>query len=152
MALEPEIPGEATGPSAELADMTRRFWIALALSVPVFALQMGGHLTGLHAFLPQKLSNWVQLVLATPVALWAGWPFFERGWASLKSRNLNMFTLIAMGIGAAWAYSAVATVAPGLFPSGVSRGPRRRRGLFRGGGGHHHPGAARTGARTEGAG
>ncbi len=122
MALEPEIPGEATGPSAELADMTRRFWIALALSVPVFALQMGGHLTGLHAFLPQKLSNWVQLVLATPVALWAGWPFFERGWASLKSRNLNMFTLIAMGIGVAWAYSVVATVAPGLFPSAFRGG------------------------------
>jgi P-type Cu+ transporter len=117
MALEPEIATEATGPSAELVDMTRRFWIALALSVPVFALEMGGHLAGSHWLLPEGLSNWIQLALATPVALWAGWPFFERGWASLKSRNLNMFTLIAMGVGVAWVYSVVATVAPGLFPS-----------------------------------
>ena len=117
MALEPEIAAGATGPSAELIDMTRRFWIALALSIPVFALEMGGHLAGLHWFLSEALSNWIQLALATPVALWAGWPFFERGWASLKSRNLNMFTLIAMGVGVAWAYSVVATVAPGLFPS-----------------------------------
>ena len=122
MALEPEVATEATGPSAELVGMTRRFWIALALSIPVFALEMGGHLADLHAILPEALSNWIQLALATPVALWAGWPFFERGWASLKSRNLNMFTLIAMGVGVAWAYSVVATVAPGLFPSAF-RGP-----------------------------
>ena len=117
MALEPETPTEATGPSEELADMTRRFWIALALSIPVFALAMGGHLVDLHRFLPEALSNWIELALATPVALWAGWPFFERAFASLKTRNLNMFTLIAMGVGVAWAYSVVATVAPGLFPS-----------------------------------
>ena len=117
MALEPEVATAATGPSAELVDMTRRFWIALALSVPVFALEMGGHLVDLHRFVPESLSNWIQLVLATPVALWAGSPFFERAWASLKSRNLNMFTLIAMGVGVAWAYSVVATVAPDLFPS-----------------------------------
>jgi Cu+-exporting ATPase len=116
MALEPEVATAATGPSAELIDMTRRFWIALALSVPVFVLEMGGHLAGLHALLPEALSNWIQLALATPVTLWAGWPFFQRGLASLKSRNLNMFTLIAMGVGVAWAYSVVATVAPGLFP------------------------------------
>ena len=116
MALEPEVAAEATGPSAELMDMTRRFWIALVLSIPVFALEMGGHLAGLNAALPEALSNWIQLALATPVALWAGWPFFERAWASLKTRNLNMFTLIAMGVGVAWAYSVVATVAPGLFP------------------------------------
>ena len=116
MALEPETPAESAGPSAELIDMTRRFWVALALSIPVFALEMGGHLAGAHRFVPEALSNWVQLVLATPVALWAGWPFFERAWASLKTRNLNMFTLIAMGVGVAWAYSVVATVAPGLFP------------------------------------
>ena len=85
MALEPEIATEATGPSAELVDMTRRFWIALALSIPVFALEMGGHLAGLHRFLPEGVSNWIQLALATPVVLWAGWPFFERGWASLKN-------------------------------------------------------------------
>ncbi|MFZ0601020.1 MAG: heavy metal translocating P-type ATPase, partial [Roseiarcus sp.] len=117
MALEPETPTEATGPSEELADMTRRFWIALALSIPVFALAMGGHLVDLHRFLPEALSNRIELALATPVALWAGWPFFERAFASLKTRNLNMFTLIAMGVGVAWAYSVVATVAPGLFPS-----------------------------------
>ncbi len=97
--------------------MTRRFWVALALSIPVFLLEMGGHLAGSHWLLPEGASNWIQLALATPVVLWAGWPFFERGWASLKSRNLNMFTLIAMGVGVAWAYSVVATVAPGLFPS-----------------------------------
>ena len=117
MALEPETPTEATGPSEELVDMTRRFWIALALSIPVFALAMGGHLVDLQRFLPEALSNWIELALATPVALWAGWPFFERALASLKTRNLNMFTLIAMGVGVAWAYSVVATVAPGLFPS-----------------------------------
>ena len=117
MALEPEIATEATGPSTELVDMTRRFWVALALSIPVFVLEMGAHLAGLHRFVPESLSNWIQLALATPVALWAGWPFFERGWASLKSRNLNMFTLIAMGVGVAWAYSVVATVAPSLFPA-----------------------------------
>jgi Cu+-exporting ATPase len=117
MALEPEVATEAAGPSAELVDMTRRFWVALTLSLPVFALEMGGHLSGLHQFVPEWLSNWIQLALATPVALWAGWPFFERGWASLKSRNLNMFTLIAMGVGVAWAYSIVGTVAPDLFPS-----------------------------------
>ena len=116
MALEPEIASEATGPSAELLDMTRRFWIALALSIPVLGLEMGGHLADLHQFLPERISNWVQFALATPVALWAGWPFFERGWASLKTGNLNMFTLIAMGVGVAWTYSVVATVAPNLFP------------------------------------
>ena len=116
MALEPETPTEATGPSEELVDMTRRFWIALALSIPVFALAMGGHLVDLTRFLPEALSNWIELALATPVALWAGWPFFERAFASLKTRNLNMFTLIALGVGVAWAYSVVATVAPGLFP------------------------------------
>ncbi len=116
MALEPEVATAATGPSAELTDMTRRFWIALALSVPVFALEMGGHLTNLHMLMASEVSNWIQLALATPVVLWAGWPFFERGWASLRTGNLNMFTLIAMGIGVAWTYSVVATVAPGVFP------------------------------------
>ena len=99
-------------------------------------------------WLAQQTSNWVQFALATPVVLWAGWPFFERGWASLVSRNLNMFTLIAMGTGVAWIYSVVATLAPGAFPAAF-RGQRRRgRGLFRSGGGHHRAGAARPGART----
>ncbi len=116
MALEPEVATAEAGPSAESIDMTRRFWIALALAAPVVALEMTGHLISLPPALMGQTSNWIQLVLATPVVLWAGWPFFERGWASLKTRNLNMFTLIAMGVGVAWAYSVVATVAPGLFP------------------------------------
>ena len=119
MALEPELASADSGPNHELADMTRRFWIGLALAVPVMALEMGGHLTHLHMLLGQKLSNWLQFLLATPVVLWGGWPFFERGWQSLKTRNLNMFTLIAMGTGVAWAYSVVAIVLPGLFPSAV---------------------------------
>jgi Cu+-exporting ATPase len=117
MALEPELVSAEAQPNPELADMTRRFWIGLALTVPVFALEMGGHLTGLHQWLGQQKSNWLQLVLATPAVLWAGWPFFERGWASLRTRNLNMFTLIAMGTGVAWLYSVAGTVWPGLFPA-----------------------------------
>jgi Cu+-exporting ATPase len=119
MALEPEIASSDTGPNPELADMTRRFWIGLALALPVFALEMGGHLTGLHQSLGQQTSNWIQLLLATPVVLWAGWPFFERGWASLQTRNLNMFTLIAMGTGIAWIYSVVGTLSPSLFPASM---------------------------------
>jgi Cu+-exporting ATPase len=116
MALEPELVTAEAAPNPELADMTRRFWVGLALALPVFLLEMSGHLAGLHFFAPQ-LSNWVQFALATPVVLWAGWPFFERGWQSLVSRNLNMFTLIAMGTGVAWVYSVVATFAPGIFPA-----------------------------------
>ena len=117
MGLEPEMVTADTGPSAELTDMSRRFWIGLVLAIPVFILEMGGHLfPALHHLVPMKLSIWIQFALATPVVLWAGWPFFERGWASLKTRNLNMFTLIAMGTGVAWAYSVVATLAPGIFP------------------------------------
>ena len=119
MALEPEVASADAGPNPELADMSRRFWIGLALTVPVFALEMGGHLTDLHQWLGQQTSNWIQLVLATPVVLWAGWPFFERAWTSLKTRNLNMFTLIAMGTGVAWIYSIVGTVLPGVFPAAM---------------------------------
>ena len=117
MALEPEVATADAGPNPELIDMTRRFWIALALAVPVVALEMGGHLAGAHAFVAQQTSNWIQFALATPVVLWAGWPFFDRGWASLRTRNLNMFTLIALGTGVAWIYSVIATFAPGAFPS-----------------------------------
>ena len=117
MALEPETITLDSGPNPELADMTRRFWIGLALTLPVFALEMGGHLTGLTMLIGRQTSNWIQLALAAPVVLWAGWPFFERGWASLRSRNLNMFTLIAMGVGVAFAYSLVAVLAPGIFPA-----------------------------------
>ncbi len=116
MALEPMMPSLDAGPNPELADMQRRFWIGLALSLPVVALEMGGHFLNLHRWVSPQLGNWLQLLLATPVVLWAGWPFFERGWQSLKTRNLNMFTLIAMGTGVAWLYSVVATAAPGMFP------------------------------------
>jgi heavy metal translocating P-type ATPase len=119
MALEPEVATADAAPNPELADMTRRLWIGLALTLPVFALEMGGHLTGLQHWLGRQTSNWIQLLLATPVVLWAGWPFFERGWASLKTRNLNMFTLIAMGTGVAWVYSIVGTLWPGLFPDSM---------------------------------
>jgi Cu+-exporting ATPase len=117
MALEPELVTADAGPNPELADMTRRFWIGLALTLPVFTLEMGSHLTDLHMWLGSQASNWIQLALATPVVLWAGWPFIERGWASVRTGNLNMFTLIAMGTGVAWAYSIVATLLPGLFPA-----------------------------------
>ncbi|RVL72170.1 copper-translocating P-type ATPase [Sinorhizobium meliloti] len=117
MALEPAVVTAETGPSAEFVDMRRRFWIGLVLTSPVLALEMGGHLTNLHMLLGAQTSNWLQLVFATPVVLWAGAPFFERAWRSLVTRRLNMFTLIAMGTGVAWVYSVIATVAPGLFPA-----------------------------------
>jgi Cu+-exporting ATPase len=117
MTLEPATVTADAGPSPELASMTRRFWVGLALSIPVLILEMGGHLfPALHHIVPMAVSIWIQFALATPVVLWAGWPFFERGWASLKTRNLNMFTLIAMGTGVAWLYSVVATLAPQVFP------------------------------------
>ncbi|MFJ5538366.1 heavy metal translocating P-type ATPase [Vreelandella titanicae] len=116
MALEPETVSADTGPSDELKDMTRRFWIGLVLTLPVFALEMGGHVFGLMHFISQQTSNWVQLLLATPVVVWAGWPFFIRGWRSLVHRSLNMFTLIAIGTGTALIYSLLATLTPGIFP------------------------------------
>lgn len=117
MALEPVMATSDTGDSAELHDMTRRFWLSLALALPVFILEMGGHLFDFHHLIGQQTSNWVQLVLATPVVLWGGWPFFVRGWASVKHRSLNMFSLIALGTGVAWLYSLVGTLAPHIFPA-----------------------------------
>jgi P-type Cu+ transporter len=116
MALEPETMTGEEGENPELTDMRKRFWIGLVLTLPVFTLEMGSHIFNLHHYIGGTISNWIQFVLATPVVLWAGKPFFERGWASLKSRNLNMFTLIAMGTGVAWLYSIAATLAPGIFP------------------------------------
>src|SRR3989449_725901 len=117
MALEPRT---ATGEeeNAELKDMTRRFWVSVALSVPLLAFVMGDMLPGqpLRHGLSSRLIAWLQLVLATPVVLWGGWPFFQRGWASIVNRSLNMFTLIALGTGTAYVYSVVAAVAPGIFP------------------------------------
>ncbi|WP_280156524.1 copper-translocating P-type ATPase [Piscinibacter sp. XHJ-5] len=116
MSLEPVVATAQTGESPELRDMTRRFWIGLALALPVVVLEMGGHLVGLSHRVGQQTSNWLQLLLATPVVLWAGWPFFVRGWASVVNRSLNMFSLIALGTGVAWVYSVLGTVAPRLFP------------------------------------
>ena len=124
MALEPETVPAKDAPNPELVDMTRRFWIGGLLAAPVVVLEMGGHIPGLglEHLLPAQISIWLQAFFATPVVLWAGWPFFVRGWQSLVTRKLNMFTLIALGTGAAWAYSAVAALAPGIFPNNF-RGP-----------------------------
>jgi Cu+-exporting ATPase len=119
MALEPVLATAEQGESPELRDMTKRFWIGTALTVPVFALEMGGHLFNIHHLIAQQTSNWVQLLLGTPVVLWAGWPFFVRAVASVKNRSLNMFSLIALGTGAACLYSIVGTVAPQLFPANL---------------------------------
>ncbi|MBB5047389.1 Cu+-exporting ATPase [Rhodopseudomonas rhenobacensis] len=117
MALEPELVSLDDAPNAELVDMTRRFWIGLALALPVVVLEMGGHLAGAHNWVDPTLSNWIQFALATPVVLWAGWPFFVRGVQSLITRNLNMFTLVAMGTGVAYLYSLVGTLLPQVFPA-----------------------------------
>lgn len=117
MALEPETVTAEAPPNHELIDFTRRFWIGLALTLPVVVLEMGDHLFGLARALGRTGANWIGLALATPVVAWVGWPFLDRGWRSLASRQLNMFTLIAIGTGAAWTYSAAATLAPGLFPA-----------------------------------
>jgi Cu+-exporting ATPase len=117
MTLEPVMVTADTGPSPELVDMTRRFKIAAILTVPLVVAVMATHLV--HAIdeaIPDRLFAWLQLVVATPVVLWAGWPFFVRGWTSVRTRKLNMFTLISLGTGVAYVYSVVATVAPGLFP------------------------------------
>lgn len=118
MALEPEDITAETGPNPEYVDFTRRFWIGAALGVPLVILAMGAHLPffSLSVVIPHTVNHWIQIVLATPIVLWCGLPFFQRGWASIVNRSLNMFTLIAIGTGVAYAYSVVATVAPSLFP------------------------------------
>jgi Cu+-exporting ATPase len=121
MALEPRVVSATEeGPNPELVDMSRRLWIGLVLTLPVFLLAMSDLLPGrpLHNVLSMSVMNWVQLALATPVVLWCGWPFFERAWQSLRHQSPNMFTLIALGTGAAYLYSAVATIVPGIFPAG----------------------------------
>jgi P-type Cu+ transporter len=119
MALEPVQVAPSIGSNAELRDMTRRMWIAAALSLPLFLLEMGGHVSGLRParLIPLVPLQWVQLALATPVVLWAGWPFFVRAADSVRHRSLNMFSLIALGVGTAYLYSLVATFAPGAFPA-----------------------------------
>ncbi len=118
MALEPMTPSADDVANPELADMTRRFWISAVLSVPLLVLEMGAHGGVLPAFLHGAINHWLQFALAAPVVLWAGWPFFERGYSSVRTGNLNMFTLIALGVGVAFAYSVVAVLAPGLVPAG----------------------------------
>ncbi|HAJ45454.1 MAG TPA: haloacid dehalogenase [Alphaproteobacteria bacterium] len=117
MALEPMTPTAGGGPNPELHDMKRRFLFGVVLSLPLLVIEMGGHFFGIDRFIPPTINPWIQMALATPVVLWAGWPFFARGAASVKSRSLNMFSLIALGTGAAWIYSMVAAIAPGLFPA-----------------------------------
>ncbi|HQT65855.1 MAG TPA: HAD-IC family P-type ATPase, partial [Acidocella sp.] len=120
MTLEPLVASATSAPNGELADMTRRFWIGLVLTVPVFVLEMGGHIPALrlHELVPDQISTWIQFVLSTPVVLWAGWPFFQRAGTSLRTMHLNMFTLIALGTGTAYLYSLAATFAPSAFPAG----------------------------------
>jgi Cu+-exporting ATPase len=122
MALEPMQPSAEEGPDPELASMQRRFWMGAVLTVPIFVIAMAGLLPSdaIMAYLHENMAvlNWVQLGLATPVVLWCGWPFFERAWQSVRNRSPNMFTLIALGVGAAYLYSLAATIAPGSFPAG----------------------------------
>ncbi|RYE03456.1 MAG: heavy metal translocating P-type ATPase [Sphingomonadales bacterium] len=115
MALEPEEPGLDDRPNPELVDFTRRTWVAGALAVPLLMVSMVAEMIGVH-FVPQTWNPWLQLALTAPIVLWAGWPFFERGWTSIRTWNLNMFTLVSIGVGAAFLFSLVATVAPGVFP------------------------------------
>ena len=120
MALEPAMVTLDDGPNLELIDMTRRFWIAAALGLPVMAFAMAEMIASdrIHAAVDVRLADWIQLALATPVVLWTGWPFFTRAWDSIVNRSPNMFTLIGVGVGAAYGYSVAATVVPGIFPDG----------------------------------
>src|SRR2546428_4219151 len=119
MALEPRVISAEEEESPELRDMTRRFWVSTVLTLPLLASVMGDMLPGqpLRHLISPRVAAWAQLVLATPVVLWGGWPFFVRGWQSVVNHSLNMFTLIALGTGLAYAYSVAATLAPGLFPA-----------------------------------
>ena len=150
MALEPELAGASTEPNPELADMTRRFWIGLVLASPVVALEMGGHLFGpllVRPICPTLCSSFSP----RRSCCGRGWPFFVRGWQSLVTRNLNMFTLIAMGTGVAYGYSVVATLAPGLFPAALHARMAAVAVYFEVRGGHHRAGSARPGAGAAGA-
>ena len=124
MALEPMTRAAGDSDNPELRAMTRRFWVGVALSIPLLAIAMAEHFNkaALDALIAPRLLVWVQLILGTPAVLWGGWPFFQRGWASIVSLRLNMFTLIALGTGAAYASSAFATIAPGILPASLSGG------------------------------
>src|SRR3984885_12217546 len=120
MTLEPVKTTAEVGENYQLTDMRRRFRVGFALTLPVFVLEMGSHIPalGMHGLVSPQVSTWIQFALSTPVVLWAGWPFFQRAWASIVHRSLNMFSLIALGTGSAYVYSLFATFAPGLFPTG----------------------------------
>lgn len=124
MALEPVRALDDDGPSAELLDMTRRFWVGLGFAIPVVILEMGGHVPALnlHHYIPPVLGLWLQFLFTTPIVLWAGWPFLVRGWQSVRNRSLNMFSLIALGVGAAYVDSLAATFTPQLFPANLREG------------------------------
>jgi len=115
MALEPEEPSLDDKPNPELVDFTRRTWVAAALTVPLLAISMVAEILGVQ-LVPPAINPWAQLALTAPIVLWAGWPFFQRGWTSIVTRHLNMFTLVSIGVGAAFAYSVIATIVPGIFP------------------------------------
>jgi Cu+-exporting ATPase len=134
MALEPMTITAAEPENEELRDMTRRFWVSAILSAAILVIAMGG-----------LELQWVELALATPVVLWGGWPFFVRGWQSIVNRSLNMFTLIALGVGVAFVYSVVATLLPGIFPPTFPRRHRHGRCLLRSSCRHRHLGVARPG-------
>ena len=119
MALEPVTVTVEEEENPELTDMTRRFWASAALSIPILFLAMGEMIPGnpIAGVVPDGLTSWIQLALATPVVLWGGWPFFVRGWQSVVTRHLNMFTLIGLGVAVGFGYSVIATLFPGIFPS-----------------------------------
>ena len=132
MALEPRTVSASEDENPELADMSRRFWISVALTIPVLVLGMSDMLPGqpLQRFLSMRAIGWIELLLATPVVLWGGFPFFQRGWASIVNRSLNMFTLIALGTGTAYIYSVDRSDLPQNLPALISNHVWRRSGLF----------------------
>ena len=147
MTLEPRVVSAGDEPSPELADMTRRFWISVALTVPLMLIEMSGMMAG-RGVVPAAARTWIELALATPVVLWAGWPLLVRGWESIVNRSLNMFTLIGMGVGVAYGYSLFAAIFPNLFPDSFRAARWDGAGLLRGGRRHHGARAARAGARA----
>ena len=150
MALEPRTAVAEEQENPELVSMTRRFWTSVALAIPVLALGMSDLIPGrpVQRVLSMHAIGWIQFVLATPVVIWAGWPFFERGWASLVNRSLNMFTLIALGTGTAYVYSTIAILCAEPLPCLVPHGRRQRPRIFRSGRDDHDAGSARAGARA----
>src|SRR5213083_3603342 len=123
MTLEPKTVGMDEEEQREIRSLSRGFWIALALTIPVLLIAMGHAIPGLHidSIIPKQIGKWIEFALTTPVVLWAGGFFFTRAWRSIVKRSLNMFTLIAVGVGAAYFYSAAAVVVPGIFPDSFRR-------------------------------